>query len=606
MPITTPLDGIVRQQEWLRRNVERLLRVQQPNAVYGQTVLVKNLISAQAGTLLIAKSAATMVGVMQVPTADTWYMQCKDPPDGGFLFANGDICYIKANQPDLTTAETWFTVANRTDNGNGTQNYVCTYQSGDRPILYPDGSVIIDYGVSGQGWLMLTADGANSPRYSIYTHAGAPWTTQAERGRFGLMNGAFGVVTDVMGFGVGDYAAGNYLKYDTAGGFAIKAGGGLTQVGSDGLSFLVGSSYDANASLKFKRASDGALIATMAAYDTGPYIFGSVGANSVTGIGSRWSVYASAPAGQESRLLLYAGSSTSDRARIELVRTAAGANQIEIDANGGTVAISGDITVDDDLAFSGTAKRITGDLTNATLASRVLFQSSTTNGTTSVGAIPNGTGTAASFTAVAGSDPDNAARVSLVGSQTGAVINSTKAGTGTTQAILLQIDGTTVVTIPTTGQITSTVDITAGKAKGLQAQLDSETIYNCSTALDLSTTLTDVAGMTTGSFTPTVNEYALVDIGVVFNDSTGTAACNAADILVCYLNVTTAGVPADQADRAVHIAPGNAGAFQGVRVYKISLTAGTAYTINARARNVTGNRGRVTTDSWMRVRRIAR
>jgi len=44
--------------------------------------------------------------------------------------------------------------------------------------------------------------------------------------------------------------------------------------------------------------------------------------------------------------------------------------------------------------FGGTAPRITGDFSNATIANRVMFQTSTTNGATSVGAIPNGTGQA--------------------------------------------------------------------------------------------------------------------------------------------------------------------------------------------------------------------
>jgi hypothetical protein len=43
------------------------------------------------------------------------------------------------------------------------------------------------------------------------------------------------------------------------------------------------------------------------------------------------------------------------------------------------------------LAFTGTGNRITGDFSNATVANRVIFQSSTTNGNTGIQAIPNGT-----------------------------------------------------------------------------------------------------------------------------------------------------------------------------------------------------------------------
>ena len=65
------------------------------------------------------------------------------------------------------------------------------------------------------------------------------------------------------------------------------------------------------------------------------------------------------------------------------------------------------------LTFTGTGNRITGDFSNATITSRVTFQSSTTNGSTTVGAIPNGTNTLAQFTAFGGNDPDNAQRISI-------------------------------------------------------------------------------------------------------------------------------------------------------------------------------------------------
>ena len=44
------------------------------------------------------------------------------------------------------------------------------------------------------------------------------------------------------------------------------------------------------------------------------------------------------------------------------------------------------------LAFTSTAQRITGDMSNATVANRMAFQTSTVNGSTTVMLIPNGTG----------------------------------------------------------------------------------------------------------------------------------------------------------------------------------------------------------------------
>lgn len=60
------------------------------------------------------------------------------------------------------------------------------------------------------------------------------------------------------------------------------------------------------------------------------------------------------------------------------------------------------------LDFSGSAVRITADFTNATVANRAAFQTSTVNGATAVMAIPNGTGTYAEFSVRGASDPTNA------------------------------------------------------------------------------------------------------------------------------------------------------------------------------------------------------
>lgn len=71
------------------------------------------------------------------------------------------------------------------------------------------------------------------------------------------------------------------------------------------------------------------------------------------------------------------------------------------------LALSGG-TLTGNLAFSGTGHRITGDLSNATHANRVLLQSSTTNGNSQLGIIPNGTAVNAAYFAYNSSDPTNA------------------------------------------------------------------------------------------------------------------------------------------------------------------------------------------------------
>ena len=67
--------------------------------------------------------------------------------------------------------------------------------------------------------------------------------------------------------------------------------------------------------------------------------------------------------------------------------------------SGGTASVTS-ITDSGNLTFTGTGNRITGDFSNATISSRVAFQTSTTNGSTGVVAMPNGTSNTAGFLAL--------------------------------------------------------------------------------------------------------------------------------------------------------------------------------------------------------------
>lgn len=80
----------------------------------------------------------------------------------------------------------------------------------------------------------------------------------------------------------------------------------------------------------------------------------------------------------------------------------------------GSVSIGGSATLVGNLTFSGTARRITGDFSNATVASRVLVQSNTTNGFTSLGLLPNGTSTVCTLQMYSNSaDPANSSYVQM-------------------------------------------------------------------------------------------------------------------------------------------------------------------------------------------------
>lgn len=87
------------------------------------------------------------------------------------------------------------------------------------------------------------------------------------------------------------------------------------------------------------------------------------------------------------------------------------------------------LTDSGNLAFTGTGNRITGDFSNATIANRVMFQTSATNGVTNVGALPNGTATIAQFTCFGNADPANTSTALML--NTGFEVSYRSAITGT-------------------------------------------------------------------------------------------------------------------------------------------------------------------------------
>jgi mucin-19 len=106
------------------------------------------------------------------------------------------------------------------------------------------------------------------------------------------------------------------------------------------------------------------------------------------------------------------------------------------------------------LAFTGTAQRITGDFSNATIASRLMFQTSTANSNTAVENIPSGTATTTRWTAYNNSDPTNASFLQFgITGTTEAVINSGVRGTGTYVPITFQTNGSERMRLDTSGRL---------------------------------------------------------------------------------------------------------------------------------------------------------
>lgn len=111
--------------------------------------------------------------------------------------------------------------------------------------------------------------------------------------------------------------------------------------------------------------------------------------------------------------------------------------------------------IDGNINITGTARRITGDFSNA--SNRLLFQTSTANGNTTIGAIPNGSGSASGFAAYAKSDVTNTELLTVYATATSSVVAATKSGSGNFTPLLLFAGDLERLRIdPTTGNVLAT------------------------------------------------------------------------------------------------------------------------------------------------------
>ena len=196
------------------------------------------------------------------------------------------------------------------------------------------------------------------------------------------------------------------------------------------------------------------------------------------------------------------------------------------------------------LTFTGTGNRITGDFSNATVASRVAFQTSTTNGNSFIPIIPNGTALSSGIISYNNSDPTNSAFVAaqIVGT-TETRITSGISGTGsylplnfftggseslrlsaTTKAVILSGGSTsangTGITFPATQSASSDVNTLDDYEEGTWTPT-----FSFSTNGDLSVTYTTQVG----SYTKIGNTVRLA-FNIVTSAFTHTTASGNAQI----------------------------------------------------------------------------
>jgi hypothetical protein len=133
---------------------------------------------------------------------------------------------------------------------------------------------------------------------------------------------------------------------------------------------------------------------------------------------------------------------------------------VNVDSDNAVVSVpqlaATSITDSGNLTFTGTGNRITGDFSNATVANRVFFQTSTTNGATTLGIVPNGTDTTANFASYGNSaDLANSSImfVGVSGSGTEVRLNSAISGTGTYLPMTFYTGGSERMRLDTSGNV---------------------------------------------------------------------------------------------------------------------------------------------------------
>ena len=115
--------------------------------------------------------------------------------------------------------------------------------------------------------------------------------------------------------------------------------------------------------------------------------------------------------------------------------------------------VAGAISTNNNLTFTGTGNRITGDFSNATVANRVMFQTSTANANTNLGVIPNGTAVGVNSLLFNNSDPTNAGFANVSINTSAVSFTSGITGTGTYVPMTFFTGGSERMRVDTSGNV---------------------------------------------------------------------------------------------------------------------------------------------------------
>lgn len=123
-------------------------------------------------------------------------------------------------------------------------------------------------------------------------------------------------------------------------------------------------------------------------------------------------------------------------------------------STGDATLSSGSLSVGGNVTVTGSTRRIIGDFSNGTHASRTLVQSSTVNGATSLGVIPNGSSTESSFRAYSTAGVTNSVVGAFLATSDNVIIQSTTTGSASAQPLKFMTGGADRMRIDNGGNVT--------------------------------------------------------------------------------------------------------------------------------------------------------
>jgi hypothetical protein len=142
--------------------------------------------------------------------------------------------------------------------------------------------------------------------------------------------------------------------------------------------------------------------------------------------------------------------------------TRAGYGIVDSAGNGNNSDITSLSGLSGNVAFTGTGNRITGDFSNATVASRVALQTSITNSGTLVNALPSGTATSAAWMAINSSSPANSAYGALWATSVDVRLDSGVNGTAGYLPLTIYAAGAEAVRVDTSRNVGIGTTATSG------------------------------------------------------------------------------------------------------------------------------------------------